>query len=241
VNRAGGQGRVLIVSADDFGRSEGINAGVLRAHGEGIVTSAGLMVRWPAAEEAAEQARAAGLDLGLHVELGEWTFARGQWEAVHEVVDIERPEDVASEIHRQLEAFRRLTGRDPTHLDSHQHVHLEPPATPVFRRAAAELGVPLRARGIGYTGDFYGQDGYGVPFHDAISVEGLLRIIAKVRTGVSEIGCHPGLGDDADSGYAREREIEVATLCDPRVRAAIEDAGIELRSFAELGRETGSV
>ncbi|PYS69828.1 MAG: hypothetical protein DMF73_14065 [Acidobacteria bacterium] len=49
--------RYLIVNADDFGQSPGINRGVIEAHENGIVTSASLMVRWPAAAEAAQYAR----------------------------------------------------------------------------------------------------------------------------------------------------------------------------------------
>ena len=49
--------RYLVVNADDFGRSEGVNRGILRAHERGIVTSTSLMVRWPAAEHAARAFR----------------------------------------------------------------------------------------------------------------------------------------------------------------------------------------
>ena len=41
--------RHLIVNADDFGQSAGINRGIIEAHEHGIVTSTSLMVRWPAA------------------------------------------------------------------------------------------------------------------------------------------------------------------------------------------------
>jgi len=40
--------RFLIVNADDFGQSPGINRGIIKAHADGIVTSVSLMVRWPA-------------------------------------------------------------------------------------------------------------------------------------------------------------------------------------------------
>src|SRR6266568_9642133 len=49
--------RYLIVNADDFGFSEGVNRGILEAHDKGIVTSASLMVERPAAVEAADRAR----------------------------------------------------------------------------------------------------------------------------------------------------------------------------------------
>ena len=78
----------LIVNADDFGRSAGINAGIIDAFEHGIVTSASLMVRWPATREAADYAsRHSRLGLGLHFDFGEWTRRDGLWPAVYEVVD----------------------------------------------------------------------------------------------------------------------------------------------------------
>jgi YdjC-like protein len=79
--------RYLIVNADDFGQSEGINQGVMEAHERGLVTSASLMVRWPAAIEAAAYSRAhPSLSLGLHVDLGEWTYGGDRWLPLYERV-----------------------------------------------------------------------------------------------------------------------------------------------------------
>src|SRR3712207_7572277 len=78
--------RYLIVNADDFGRSFGVNRGIIEAHENGIVTSASLMVRWPAAAAAAAYAKERpGLGLGLHLDLGEWAYKAGAWPAVYEV------------------------------------------------------------------------------------------------------------------------------------------------------------
>src|SRR2546430_9059599 len=108
--------RHLIVNADDFGQSRGVNRGIVAAHERGIVTSASLMVRWPAAAEAAALGRAhPRLSIGLHVDLGEWTYRDGEWVPVYEVVRLDNPAAVAQEAGRQLAAFRRLTGADPTH------------------------------------------------------------------------------------------------------------------------------
>ena len=49
--------RRLIVNADDFGRTDGVNRGIITAHERGIVTAATLMVRWPAAVRAGAYAR----------------------------------------------------------------------------------------------------------------------------------------------------------------------------------------
>src|ERR1700752_2476330 len=62
--------RRLIVNADDFGRSHAINKAVVRAHNEGILTSASLMVNEPAVDEAVALAREnPRLGVGLHLSL----------------------------------------------------------------------------------------------------------------------------------------------------------------------------
>ena len=229
--------RVLIVNADDFGQSPGVNRGVIRAHEHGIVTSASLMVRWVAAEEAAEYARAhPELSVGLHLDLGEWRFADGDWRARYEVVDPDDAEAVAAEVARQIDAFHRLVGRRPTHLDSHQHVHREDPVRTALSRAGIRLGVPVRQvrGGICYRGEFYGQDGRGRANPHAITVEGLIRVIESLASGVSELGCHPGEADGLESTYGAERTAEVETLCDSRVTTAIGRLHVRLRSFAEV-------
>jgi chitin disaccharide deacetylase len=232
--------RRLIVNADDFGQSAGINAGVIRAHRHGIVTSASLMVRWPAAVEAATYA--AGnphLSLGLHVDLGEWAYQAGSWIALYQVVRSDGIEETRREILGQLARFRSLTRRDPTHLDSHQHVHRSEPARSILLRLAAEIGVPLRhfAPAVTYCGDFYGQSGKGVRFPDAIAPEALAGIIRSLPEGTTELGCHPGIGPPADSTYSVERHREVESLCHPLVAAALREGTVDLCSFHDVRRD----
>jgi len=75
-----GTDRFLIVNADDLGLSAAVNEGVLAAHEGGVVTSASLMVRQGAAPAAAERAAAyPELAIGLHIDLGEWIYERGEW------------------------------------------------------------------------------------------------------------------------------------------------------------------
>ncbi len=229
--------KFLIVNADDFGQSLGVNRGIVQAHEEGIVTSASLMVRWPAAADAAEYSRAdPRLSLGLHLDLGEWICRDETWVPVYEVAPTDNLPAVADEMFRQLEAFRRLVGRNPTHLDSHQHVHLREPARSLAINMARELRIPLRHchPGIRYCGDFYGQTETGQPLEHAIGVDHLLAILAAVQPGSTELACHPGMGEDLETMYRRERALEVRTLCDRRIRAAIMALGIELCSFEQF-------
>jgi len=228
--------RRLIVNADDFGRSPGVNRGILHCHEHGIVTSASLMVRWPDAAEAAASARGSSLAIGLHFDLGEWVFREGEWRARYEVLPEVRAETVAVELDRQLERFYELVGAPPTHFDSHQHVHNEQPTKSVVVARGAELGVPVRAATpeVTYSGAFHGQDGRGTPVPDAITVDALLGVIDSLPNGTTELGCHPAAVVDHESTYAEERLREVEALCDPRVRAALERQQVKLLSFPDL-------
>jgi chitin disaccharide deacetylase len=123
-------------------------------------------------------------------------------------------------------------GHDPSHLDSHQHVHREEPVRSMLRTRATQLGVRMRDEpGIAYTGAFYGQSGKGTPYPEGIKVEALMRIISELPEGITELGCHPGLDRRLDSSYRLERLEEVDTLCHPRIKAAVARAGVSLRSF----------
>ena len=136
--------KYLIVNADDFGQSKGLNQGIIKAYESGIVTSASLMVRWPAAVEAAAYSREhPSLSLGLHVDLGEWIYREQSWVPLYEVVTLESIRAVREEVVRQLAAFYELLGKQPSHIDSHQHVHLREPARSVLLDIARQLQVPL--------------------------------------------------------------------------------------------------
>lgn len=229
--------RCLIVNADDFGLTSGVNRGIIEAHARGILTSASLMVRYPAAHEAAAYAQAhPEFSVGLHFDAAEWRVRDGEWYAFYQVVDADDADAVADELDRQLAAFAELLDRAPTHLDSHQHMHLSEPARTVLLGRADELGIPLRScsKTIAYSGGFYGQTGEGDPYPQGVSVEHLIGMIEELPTGWTELGCHPGYAENLDSVYAVEREIELRALYDERVRAAITRAGVQLRSFHDL-------
>jgi predicted glycoside hydrolase/deacetylase ChbG (UPF0249 family) len=233
--------RYLIVNADDFGLCRGVNRGIIECAERGIVTSASLMVRSPAAAEAAVYAKQnPRLSLGLHLDLGEWIFENGQWIQHRAVVSTDDARAVRNEIDRQLAAFRELTGRQPTHLDSHQHIHRREPVRSLALARARELSIPLREFDprIRYSGDFYGQTAEGRPLSDAISVAGLKKILESLPDGVTELGCHPGYAEDLHSVYRAERETEVRTLCHPAILATLQELKIQLCRFDKLPRRT---
>lgn len=225
--------RCLLVNADDFGLSRGVNEGIVHAGRFGIVTSASLMVRGPAARHAIEIAR--DLDLGLHLDLGEWAYRDGKWKSRYERVPLDNPQAVEEEAHAQLHLFRQLTGRDPTHLDSHQHLHHQEPLRAVAKKMATNCNVPLREfNDVGWCGSFYGQTGKGAPYPEGISIAYLISLLTMLAPGATELGCHPGQDPELASCYRLERLAEVRTLCDPAVRRTIEEQGIRLVTFEEL-------
>jgi chitin disaccharide deacetylase len=218
--------RTLVVNADDFGASEGVNRGIVHAHVHGIVTSTSLMVTGRAREEAAQLAREhPELGVGLH------------WDLDGDRVGLENADAVRDELARQLDVFETLVGRPPTHFDSHHHVHRRPEVAPIAQELAAPLGAPLREDGrVRYVGGFYGQWEWQVTDLEHVRPEFLIWILHnEVDEGWTEIGCHPGfVTDDFSSVYLAEREVEVETLTDPRVRAEIRALGIRLASYADL-------
>lgn len=224
----------LIVNADDFGQSPGINSGIIKAYEKGVVTSASLMVRYGSSADAAAYAKNnPGLGVGLHIDLGEWVYEDGNWEPVYEVVLLGNVKKIEQEINQQLESFYRIMERKPTHIDSHQHVHQRENIRSIFIEKASKLNVPLRGCSgkVKYCGDFYGQLADGSPYHDAISISGLKRIIAGLTDGITELACHPGLKNDIETMYKYERELEVRTLCNKEIRETISNENILLCSF----------
>ena len=211
----------LIVNADDYGASPGINAGVIQAHREGILTSASMMVDRPASEEAAELARSeAELGLGLHV-----------------VVDptVASPE---AEVERQFERFVELAGHAPTHIDAHHNAHRDEHLLPAFLALAKRVDVPLRGHcGVHHISRFYGQWD-GETHLEGVSPDALRGIIAtRLEDGFNELCCHPGYVDgELASSYTVEREAELQTLCDPAVAALIGEEAVRLATFRELSR-----
>ena len=212
--------KLLIVTADDFGISRGVNRGIVEAHRAGILTSTSLMVNRPAAEQAADVGRACpDLSIGLHLEL-----------------DADGARDVPTELTRQFSRFTELVGAPPTHVDSHHDVHKNPRVLPDVLALARRLGVPLRGYShVRHLSKFYGQWG-GETHLEQISVDGLLRLLdTELGPGVTELTCHAGYVDEGlTSSYSVEREAELRTVCDPRVRPALVERSIRLVGFRDL-------
>jgi len=227
--------RNLIVNADDFGASGGVNRAIVEAFQGGVLTSASLMVTGAAPEEAAAISQACPeLAVGLH------------WDVVGEddrEFDFADEQAVRDAFDAQLERFIELTGKAPTHVDSHRHTHRRADVRELFFELAAPLGVPVRGDGrVHFIGGFYGQWEWGVTELKHVSVEAFQRIMCEeVGEGWTEIACHPGyVTPDYTPIYRSEREAELRTLTDPRIPATMQELGITLESYATYASLTES-
>ncbi len=248
--------KVLIVNADDLGRTPGINEGIFQAHREGIVTSATLMVNYDASRLAARDLPLhPSLGVGLHVALtgGVPTLppeqvpslvdTEGRLPAKPEGLGAPSPEEVLAEVRAQLALFRVLTGRLPTHLDSHHHSHRRPEVLAALVTVAAESNLPvrlaapemasrLRQAGVATT-DHFVADFFG----PATTLESLVEILERLPSGVTELMCHPARVDDElrhGSSYVDEREQELASLTSPEVPRLLSSMKVCLAHFGSL-------
>ena len=213
----------LIVAADDFGITEGVNRAIIHAHKEGIVTSASLMVNGPAVDSAIALARQnPTLDIGLHLNLTNKPFAFA--------LSAKR-KDLEASIRSQIE-LAVGTGLNISHIDGHKHVHVIPAVLSILRRVAPEYGIralrTMNARtpnlwsllrhnpksratvlkqyvfacGARITWKFSSKQPAAGPRHFyGITETGLLdltafrAIILDLSPGIHEVMCHPGYVD----------------------------------------------
>jgi len=266
----------LIINSDDYGRTPDISRGIREAHLRGVVTSTTCMmnIHTTAADIEVALKETPKLGLGVHLVLtmGEPLMPR---EMVPTIVDANGKhrkydpflehipdlnlEEVKTEWRTQIERFIHVSGRKPTHLDSHHHSSYFSPA--LFRamlEMAKEYDCPIRyplvagdaSREFSETismapsllNEFNPRrpDVFFVNFYDETATrENLLAIINSIGEGTSEIMCHPGYVDEAfarESSYNFQRERELQVLTHPEIKRAIESQGIQLITFADLSK-----
>ena len=194
----------LILNADDFGMTLGVNEGIIRAHREGILTSATLMANGEAFDDAVERARAnKELGVGCHLVLvgGKCVATK---DSVASLVDaggnlpdslplfvakissgIIRTEEIERELRAQIGKVR-AAGIEPTHLDTHKHTHAHPRVMEALGKVAKECGIARVRKPIENLRDSWETSqagGQGVSMQ--ILAAGAVRAIAPQFTAIS--------------------------------------------------------
>jgi predicted glycoside hydrolase/deacetylase ChbG (UPF0249 family) len=155
--------RRLIVNADDFGLTRGVNRAIVEASSNGIVTSSTLMANGQAFEDAIAQANSASrLSVGCHVVLVDGSPALGGRQAstlsnkkakdgrfydglggfaLRAVSGRVDADEIEAEVTAQIRKLQSA-GISVSHLDSHKHTHILPQVLRPLLRAARTCGVP---------------------------------------------------------------------------------------------------
>ncbi len=242
----------LIVNADDFGLTKGVNKAIVKAYQHGIVKSTTIMTNMPYAAEAVEVSRECPeLGFGVHITLDAGKAVRPV-EDVSSLVDEEGnlkgnfldfyndvdPIEVRREIKAQIEKVLSF-GIEITHLDSHHHVQEHPVVISAFLDLAEEYKLPVRSVFLRdvvsklalKTPDKFRSDFYG----KGVSQNNLEDIIINLEDGVTEIMTHPAVLDDRlfnVSSYNQRREEELGLLTGKRIIQLIKDKNINLTNYS---------
>jgi predicted glycoside hydrolase/deacetylase ChbG (UPF0249 family) len=235
----------LIVTADDVGLHPGMTSGAIRAHREGVVTACSLVANGAAFYDAVERLRdVPSLEVGVHLTLVEERSLTGMRLPTSYVEFIREMKDrvaIERELRAQIERVL-ATGLRVTHLNGHQHVHMWPSVFLIVSQLADEYGIGYvrRVRDRGGRGGLMrrlsiaalnalgaGGSTIGVMEAGHLTADRIVQLLDHVKS-TTELVTHPGIDVDAYPHWHYEWNGETEALCDPRLRDAIANGGIEL-------------
>lgn len=240
----------LIVNADDFGYSRGVNCGISDAHRYGVVTSATVMANMPSFWHAMALAHTLPeLGIGLHFnithgrplgkKLSTLTDHDGNFKGTDYIFSGENaidPFDIEQELHAQMQALLQC-GCTPTHIDSHHHVHTAPAVMDVVTGYAQKMGLPVR-NASRTTKQPLEPAALCMGFHaENVRTEWLTSYLESCDEDVLELMTHPGFADEpllAQSTYGLQRVKEHAVLTSEDVKAFITARGIRLIRYDQI-------
>ena len=249
---------LLIVNADDFGLSKGQNYGIIEACRRGVVTSTTTLVNGEAVDHAAALSRdVPELGVGMHFvltlgmpispmlgltrdgQLGKWIWEMAEQNALP-------LEEITRELDCQFNRFVDLFGREPTHIDSHHHVHMIPAIFPIGADFAQRTGVAMRVdrevqalHGLllssAATTDGFSSAFYGDEISEALFLKVLDDSAARGERSV-EVMAHPAFVDNTvrKSAYCWPRLAELDVLTSASLKYAIAERGYRLGTFGDL-------
>lgn len=257
----------LIINADDFGYSRGVNYGIIDSYRLGVLTSTSIMAGMPGFDHAVTLAKEnPELGVGVHLTLTFGSTCTNGLEVIAKnnhfnYVDpretnklIIDPAEIEQELTAQLEKVY-AAGIQPTHLDSHHHVHKEKGVQEIVQHLARKYKLPLR---WGYAtqnkiSDISHVDKLIMDFDEVVEqvkvplnkessdlkcyIKQLIQEILESSGQVVELMTHPGYVDQflsMNSSMNQVRAKEVAVLTAPFFADELEKAGIERISYAEL-------
>lgn len=239
----------LIINADDFGYSNGVNYGIIDAYKNGIVRSTTIMAGMPGFDHAVELAKEnKGLGVGVHLTLTcykpvldnhktivnkEGYFDRRLYNKENiKNIDLE---EIYSEFEAQIEKVKNA-GIEITHLDSHHHVHTIKELKPVIERILSKYKLPIRG-GLDYEIDYDKIMNFNGSFYNEnINLNGFEKLLEE-DIEVLDIMSHPAYLDKLifeSSSYNTKRMDELELLTSDKVKDLIKEKGIELSNYRNI-------
>lgn len=263
--------RFLIVNADDFGLCAEITTGIIKAHTEGIVTATSVVANGRYFKEGITLLKNTGLDAGIHLTLvgeekplsgpisglvdDEGYFLTSYRETAARIVSGRFDKTaLKKELFSQVGLIRDY-GIRPTHLDSHQHLHL----LPAVRKIACEIAkkfsikwirVPsssptgfqeisvnllsrvlksgVKKQKLRFTDYFLGFQERG-----KMNEERLSLILKHLKPGLTELMVHPGYDASVKYDWDYCWESETKTLTSESIKKMIKEQEIRLTNFRE--------
>lgn len=242
----------LIVNADDFGFSEGVNRGIVEAYKNGIVTSCSVMMTMPALTHAKVLAQKnPELKLGLHLNM---TLGRpltncislikenGFFYKPKEKPDINKflKSEIKIEFLAQYKKFISEFKRKPTHLDTHLYAHqIYGVVKEVISEISEEKNIPVRDLDTPGFKKAYFIDWFKVcknETEDAIWLRFEENKQLILSQEIAELMVHPAWPDNylcKHSSYNKQRLIELKILTSDKIKKFIKENKIILTDFEE--------
>jgi predicted glycoside hydrolase/deacetylase ChbG (UPF0249 family) len=244
----------LILNADDLGLWPSVDQGILQAWSQGAISDSTVFATSPDLAGILQAARNAGLPTGIHLNLtmgvpvsdpaGIPALVTAQGASMkRQRWAMPLPgEQVRLELRRQVQRAFDL-GLQPTHLDSHHHIHRDPEIFPIVVELAREFRLPVRAvdeamRQALRREEIGAPDHFSMAFYgDAATVDTLIDLTETCPGCVLEIMTHPGRTDEQmPSSYRCAREQELAALTDPRWHSYLTERKIPLIGYRDIIR-----
>lgn len=249
--------KYLVVVADDFGFTQGINKACVEAVQKGILTEMSLMMDAPASKEAIRIARQNNIpDLGIHITLhdivGTGTYLRTS--DYKKLLSESLPDKLIARVKDELQRFEQQVGRPPTHINGHKNCHLHPKIITTVSEYAAQHGIYVRRPHTLSDGNNAGADmtselvkrsikltdfifehinaSYDNAYADFL--EDLENVPDK---SVTEIFFHPGYVDEElskSTSLVEGRTVDLQLLLDGGFENKIRSLGFSLTTFTHI-------
>ncbi len=236
--------KLVIFNADDFGISIGVNKGIIKSFNDGVLTSSTMMTNMPAFEDAVTLAKLnPKLGVGIHLvatlgkpvlpynEISSLVGDNGMFYQKYSILlkniisGKTKIEELKAEFSAQIQKFLDA-GLEPTHLDSHQHIHIFPAIFKIiidlckkynitkirkpdekysngwrinkrqFHKLVLSSLSRLARKRIIENKIYTTNNCYGILNCGNITKDILKEILTSLKDGVTEIICHPGYPDE---------------------------------------------